>query len=70
MIVKLQRALLNTNELAQVLIYNEDHSVVTQLPLCEELSAVFGTRDKFYAEASLDEAGTLSLVKQVPDQPW
>jgi uncharacterized membrane protein (UPF0182 family) len=70
MIVKLERSPDSIPNISQVLVINQDKSVACAVPLCEELQGIFGPKYRVFAEATLDDAGTLQLVKHVPDQDW
>lgn len=64
MIVKVQRALNNNNN---VLIYNEDRSVLREGPITEEVSKFMGTDLKIFASAHME--GTEIVLDQRCDRP-
>jgi hypothetical protein len=69
-IIKVQRPLHTTEPNPQVLVYNQDRSILQQFPFTEELQELF--RDdvlKLYFEATL-RRGELTLVKNIEQQDW
>lgn len=69
-IIKVQRPLHTTEPHPQVLVYNQDRSILQQFPFTEELQELF--RDdvlKLYFEATLRN-GELTLVNNIEQQDW
>ena len=68
MIVKIQRSI-TSSEGPSMLIYNQDRSIMEQLPLPPEMERWFGKRLKRYAEARI-VSSQLIIDHEVPDQDW
>jgi len=66
MILKIQRSV---SPLGYVLIYNEDRSVMEQIPLTDGLNDWFGDRYKVFAEAEVRNH-ELFIDDVVSDQGW
>ena len=69
MIVKVQRALLSTDGVDRVLIYNHDRSFVYEGGVNEDLKDVLAGRPKAYYEAVMTADG-LEIGDEVEAQPW
>lgn len=69
MVVKVQRSLATNEGAGQMLVYNEDRSLLVQTALPDEMRSYMGERPKVYLEAELD--GTeLVFTGPAEDQPW
>lgn len=69
MIVKVQRALMSTDGVDRVLIYNQDRSFVYEGGINEDLADILGDQPKAYYEATLGPNG-LEIGEEVKAQPW
>lgn len=69
MIVKVQRSLTSFNGEEYVLIYNEERSVFTMIPLTAVWREKLGNQWKRYFEADYVE-GKLVIGAAVPCQDW
>ncbi len=69
-IVKVQVSLTTTTPVSQVLIYNEDHSIMQQFDASDELVRRVGSRMKRYMWAHLDRYDRLHLDEDAPTQEW
>lgn len=69
MIFKVQRAIDPPD--AEVLVYNEDRSIMGQFPMTEELLTWFGDKYKLYIEGVFNEStGRIDLIRVVEEQEW
>ena len=69
MIVKVQRALVTSDGIARVLIYNRDRSFVYEGGVNEDLVDILGDQSKAYYEATFGPNG-LEIGEEVESQPW
>lgn len=75
LIVKCQRSVTTTGDVAQMLFYDEDKDRYAQFDLTEEWSKRFDTRsvesDRFFAEVEwLDTSAPPTFIKKVAEQHW
>lgn len=63
---KLQRAIVGE---PSVLIYNEDRSIMSQLPMTDDLLRLFGREDTVYVMASVYK-GNLEIEGLAPEDVW
>lgn len=66
-IFKLQRPIAGGKEL---LLYNEDKSIISQLNCEKELLKLFGKDFKIYVLAYFDKSDVLHIEKKVKQQDW
>ena len=66
-IFKIQRPL--AGDMCQVLVYNKDRSIESQVPMTTDLQKLFGSRAKIYHMAKV-EGGELILGEPVEPQEW
>jgi hypothetical protein len=74
-IVKVQVPLFSSDAYVDVLVYNEDRSVMSELPMRsewerEELLDTLGDEPKGYFYAKPDGKGGLILTGEAPYQDW
>ena len=69
MIVKVQRSIVTSDDQAQCLVYNEDQSVLYQMPMTLELFDMFGDELKMYCYAELVDS-IIVLEGEAPEQEW
>jgi hypothetical protein len=69
-VVKVQISEFTTARNAQVLVYNEDHSVYWQDAAGVEILQAMRGRPKVYFEAIRDSFGVIHLGDEVKDQDW
>lgn len=72
MILKVQRPI-STNApeyMEQILVYNEDRSLMEQLKVDETLMSMFGDDFKMYCKARLWVDGVLQLTARCEEQEW
>ena len=72
--LKVQRSVITTEEVPQMLIYNEDQNILVQLPLGEPFEALFKGNLKMYVTAKVYITPllrtTFENVTRIPDQDW
>lgn len=70
--VKLQRSIVTSTEQPQMLVYNEDRSLVFQCDLPDDIAEAMGARLRMYCKASLRQDGQLVLdfATLTEEQPW
>lgn len=66
-IYKLQRPLMGGKEL---LLYNEDKSIISHLPPQKDLLKMFGNDLKIYVLGHFDQKDIFHIEKQVKQQDW
>jgi hypothetical protein len=69
-IVKVQMPIASNHDEPEVMVYNEDRSVMQQFPLSDDLREIMGEELKkyFYAHTGMD--GFLHLDGEAPAQEW
>ncbi len=77
-IFKLQRSLETFEDLEQVLIYNEDRSIMGQMTLTEDVLALFpdeavegiGFPHKIFVKGIIDKKGVVDIKSVADYQDW
>ena len=72
MIVKIQRSIVSTNGLQNILIYNQDRSLIYESQMSSEVQKLFDSEGcplKLYCNANL-ENGILEIGKVIHLQDW
>lgn len=71
MIVKIQRAIITTEEHTPVLAYNQDRSVLMQQEATKAVLGLFKREEyKIFVNAELHPDGQLVLCNRAPTQNW
>lgn len=71
MIVKVQRPITTTASRPQILIYNQDRSVLVEYPLTKAFKRMFGNKHRMYVHARYNrKQESLNLGAVAEDQPW
>lgn len=70
-IFKIQRTLFTTEEVAQILVYNESRSIMGQFPATPPLLKWF-PKDVFkvYARGTIDIKGHIDIQEVIEDRDW
>jgi len=68
-IVKVQQSLATNGESSQMLIYNEDKSILFEDDLDESVKIILKGCHKAYFKARLNE-GMIKIGEEIPNQSW
>ena len=68
---KIQRPLSSSDEqgMTECLVYNEDRSIMGQIPMSKDIFELFGDEVKLYVKGSMSKAGTLNIDAVQADWP-
>ena len=70
-IFKVQIPLVSSHECPPALIYNEDRSILDEVPITSKLRALFPEDVfKIYVHGTIDDAGVVDLNEVVGEQEW